>query len=256
MESAFPVQPQAHGIIPARYASTRFPGKPLTPLLGKPMFWHVWHRASQCPQLASVTLATDDERIAEAAAALAVPVVMTSCAHISGTDRAYEAATLLGIPVDSLIVNIQGDEPALDPHSLTELLSAFADPVVQVATLARRLSPEHACQPDIVKVVCAINGDALYFSRAAIPFARDPGAQEAVLGHIGLYAFTMQALARFVALPVSPLEEREKLEQLRLLENGIAIRVVRTLSVSHGVDTEGDIAIVLPLLNEKLSFQA
>lgn len=241
--------PPAHGIIPARYASTRFPGKPLTLLHGKPMFWHVWRQARQCPQLLSVTLATDDDRIASCARSHGIPCVMTDAAHASGTDRVFEAAGIMRLPEDAVVVNIQGDEPTLDPRCLTELLSAFADPVVQVATLARPLDAKEAERPDTVKVVRAAGGDALYFSRAPIPFFRD-GAPSGMLGHIGLYAFTMQALARFVSLPPSSLERAEKLEQLRLLENGVPIRVVYTEHRSHGVDSPEDIGAVLPLLRQ------
>lgn len=241
--------PEAHGIIPARYASTRFPGKPLTPLNGRPMFWHVWSRAGQCPLLASVTLATDDERIRDAALELDVPVVMTDSRHQSGTDRVFEAATLLGLPQHAVIVNIQGDEPALDPEALTRLLEAFAEPDVQAATLAHRLDPADLDRPDKVKVVLAANNDALYFSRSGIPFCRDGDRAAPALGHIGLYAFTMPVLQRFVRLPQSPLELTEKLEQLRLLENGIAIRVVLTEKAFPGVDHVEDVARVLPLLS-------
>lgn len=243
--------PEAHGIIPARYASTRFPGKPLVMLHGRPMFWHVWSRASQCPHLASLTLATDDERIAGAARALGVPALMTGAHHQSGTDRVREAAGMLGLPPQAVVVNIQGDEPALDPDALTELLGAFADPAVRAATLAHILEPADHNRPDKVKVVLNSLGDALYFSRAPIPFARDGDAAAPTLGHVGLYAFTMETLDRFVALPQSPLERTEKLEQLRLLENGIAIRVVLTKRAFPGIDHAEDVARVLPLLEGK-----
>ncbi len=243
-----PILPPAHAIIPARYGSARLPGKPLLMLHGKPMFWHVWHRASRCPDLLSVTLATDDERIREAAAALGVPVLMTAQEHQSGTDRAYEAARLLNLPADAVVVNVQGDEPALDPAVLTELLQAFADPCVHAATLAHPLAPEEHNRPDKVKVVLAGNKDALYFSRAPIPFAREGKYLHPMLGHIGMYAFTMRTLERFVTLPPSLLERTEMLEQLRFLENGISIRVVLTQSAFPGVDSKEDIAKVLPLL--------
>jgi 3-deoxy-manno-octulosonate cytidylyltransferase (CMP-KDO synthetase) len=242
----------AHGIIPARYASTRFPGKPLALLRGKPMFWHVWRRASLCPRLSSVTLATDDARIAAVAESLAVPCLMTAPGHPSGTDRVHEAAVLLELPEEAVVVNIQSDEPALAPDALSDLLDAFADPAVQAATLAYALTspPE---DPHLVKVVCAHSGDALYFSRAPIPYARD-GAPARALGHIGLYAFTMRALSRFVSLPPSPLERTEKLEQLRLLENGIPLRVALTKHRSHGVDTPEDMETVLPVLEQGTLF--
>ncbi len=240
--------PEAHGIIPARYASTRFPGKPLAMLKDRPMFWHVWARARRCPLLASVTLATDDARIRDAALALDVPVVMTDAEHQSGTDRVHEAARLLRLPDDAVVVNIQGDEPALDPAALTELVEAFADPAVRAATLAHPLDPADLPRPDKVKVVRAANGDALYFSRAGIPFSRDGERAAPALGHIGIYAFTMGTLERFVALPQSSLEITEKLEQLRLLENSIPLRVVLTGCAFPGVDHVEDVARVLPLL--------
>lgn len=251
--SASPVK--AHAIIPARYASTRFPGKPLVDIGGKPMFWHVWNRATQCAQMRSVTLATDDDRIAKAAEQYGVPCVMTRSDHSSGTDRVHEAATLMGLQDSDIIVNIQGDEPALHPQSLTQLIALFSDPSVQAGTLARPLPPEQSLSPDVVKVVCAKNGDALYFSRARIPHDRDDKNDRDAsnplpyLGHVGIYAFRMNTLRRFVSLPPSALEEREKLEQLRLLENNIPIRVALTKHVSPGVDRPEDIARVLPYLN-------
>lgn len=214
------------------------------------MFWHVWNRASLCPDLASVTLATDDSRIAEAAKAHGVPYVMTDPDLPSGTDRVHQAAGILGLPENSVIINIQGDEPALDPSVLSELASAFDDSGVQVATLAHRLSPEEAASPDRVKVVMAANGDALYFSRSPIPFTRDAGIQPEFWGHIGLYAFRREALGRFTTLPPSGLEQRERLEQLRLLENNIAIRVVKTDKHSIGVDNPEDLEYVLSIIGK------
>lgn len=239
---------QAHAIIPARYASTRFPGKPLVLLQGKAMFRHVVERARLCPELASVTLATDDERILSAARDAGVPALMTSPLHQSGTDRVYEAAKLLKLPDEAIVVNIQGDEPALDPAALSELLAAFADPLVTAATLAHPLDPADLTRADKVKVVIAVNGDALYFSRAGIPFVRDGQSACQALGHIGIYAFTMARLATFVALPPSSLERTEKLEQLRLLENNMPLRVVLTRRAFPGVDQVEDLARVLPLL--------
>lgn len=240
-----------HGIIPSRYASTRFPGKPLADIKGKPMFWHVWRRASLCPELFSVTLATDDERIADAARALGVPYVMTDSHLPSGTDRVHQAAGLLDIPDEAVVINIQGDEPALDPSVLSELAGAFRDPDVRVATLAHRISSQEAASPDRVKVVMAANGDALYFSRAPIPFPRN-GADSGpgYWGHIGLYAFRRDALARFTVLPPSDLELREKLEQLRLLENNLDIRVIKTDKRSVGVDSPKDLNYVLSIIDD------
>ena len=241
-------------IIPARYDSTRFPGKPLADILGKPMFWHVWSRAMRCNGVTGVALATDDERIARAAADLGVPCIMTRKDHASGTDRVYEAACLLNLSPEAIVINIQGDEPALIPASIEQLLQAFDDPSVQVATLARPISIEKARSFDVVKVVCDARGNALYFSRALIPHDRDatdPGPH--ILGHMGVYAFTRKALGRFVAFPPSSLEKIEKLEQLRLLENSLPIRVVLTEHASPGVDRPEDIAAVLPLLTNEAS---
>ncbi len=165
--------PECHGIIPARYESSRFPGKPLSEIMGKPMFWHVYDRARQCPQMSTVTLATDDDRIFEAARQHEVPVVMTSNSHRSGTDRVLEAARKLDIDPEAVVVNIQGDEPCLEPDMLTELLTPFESSKVHVTTLATAIGREEAESPDRVKVVRAQNGRALYFSRSMIPFDRD-----------------------------------------------------------------------------------
>jgi 3-deoxy-manno-octulosonate cytidylyltransferase (CMP-KDO synthetase) len=238
--------PPCYGVIPARYGSSRFPGKPLADILGRPMFWHVHRRASRCPELRQVVLATDDERIRKAAQDLDVPVLMTRPDHASGTDRVLEAARLLAVPEEAVVVNIQGDEPALDPAMLSQVLSPFKDPNVQAATLARDMDPAEAAGPDRVKVVLDRKGNALYFSRAAIPWGEGRH-----LLHIGLYAFRMKTLARFAALPPAPLETREKLEQLRLLENGIPLRVVRTDCVCHAVDRPEDLELVRNILMEQ-----
>ncbi len=239
--------PKCHGIIPARYESSRFPGKPLAEIMGKPMFWHVYDRAIQCPQMSSVTLATDDERIFEAAEKHDVPVVMTASNHQSGTDRVLEAARKLDIDAESVVVNIQGDEPCLEPGMLTELVTPFESGKVQVTTLATAVGPDEATSSDRVKVVRAKNGRALYFSRAQIPFDRDEKMHGFLL-HIGLYAFRMDALKRFGELEPSPLELREKLEQLRLLEDGIDIYVTETRHTCHGVDRPDDLEKVKHIL--------
>lgn len=231
-----------HGIVPARYASSRLPGKPLLDIAGKPMFWHVVTRAQQAG-LDSVTLATDDPRIFEAAHSLNIPVVMTRQDHQSGTDRVYEAACILGLPDDAVVVNIQGDEPLLDPVLIDEMLAPFDEPAVRVSTLAAALGAERLEVSDQVKVVMDSRSNALYFSRAAIPYKRDEkdDCSHLYWGHIGLYAFRMEALRVFVGLHPSALEQTEKLEQLRLLENGVPIRVVRTCRHSPGVDTPDDL---------------
>jgi len=239
--------PPCYGIIPARYGSTRFPGKPLADIAGKPMFWHVFSRALQCPELASVIIATDDDRIADAARIHGIPVVMTRSDHPSGTDRVREAAERLNIPDDAVIVNIQGDEPLLDPAMLTTLIAPFRDAETRVTTLAHPLDPEAAKNPDRVKVVFGNDDRALYFSRAPIPYPREENGK--YYGHIGLYAFRKAALDRFVALPPGRLEQVEKLEQLRLLENGIPIHVAITELNSISVDRPEDIDKVLERLS-------
>ncbi len=242
--------PKCYGVIPARYRSHRFSGKPLAEILGKPMFQHVFERASQCPELAQIVLATDDSRIFSSAEQANVPVVMTRDDHLSGTDRVLEAARQIEVSQDAVVVNIQGDEPALEPSMLTELVRPFVSPDVQVTTLARKISPKEAENPDRVKVVFATDGKALYFSRTPIPHPRD-GQEHEFYVHIGLYAFRMNILEQFVTLGPSRLEITERLEQLRLLENGISIHVVTTHYESIGVDRPEDIEIVSRILMEK-----
>jgi len=242
--------PKCYGIIPARYGSTRFPGKPLAKILGKPMFWHVFERAKKCRELSQIILATDDERIFSAAKELEVPVVMTRNDHISGTDRVLEAAELLQVPEDAIIVNIQGDEPALEPAMLTELIRPFMSQEVQVTTLAKKIEKNEAENPNQVKVVFTKEGRVLYFSRSPIPYNSD-SKEKVFYGHIGLYAFRMNILKQFAALGPGYLETMEKLEQLRLLENNIPIHVVLTTHRSIGVDRPDDIKIVSKIIMEK-----
>lgn len=237
-------------IIPARYASTRFPGKPLTPILGRPMFWHVVQRTRACPHIQKVYLATDDERIASTAESLEIPVILTSSEHASGTDRVVEAVQTLGLDDTTVVVNVQGDEPCISPHVLTDLVRPFWDPQIQVSTAARILQPEYAEDPNLVKVVRAQNGQALYFSRSPIPYARD-GAPGGFLLHLGLYAFRLPVLRRFHELGPSPLETMEKLEQLRLLEAGIPIHIVLSDHQCYGVDRPEDVAKVEAILRKE-----
>ncbi|WP_147822087.1 3-deoxy-manno-octulosonate cytidylyltransferase [Salidesulfovibrio onnuriiensis] len=242
--------PDCHGIIPARYESSRFPGKPLAEILGKPMFWHVYNRARQCPFMKSVTLATDDDRIYKAALDMGVPVVMTSTTHASGTDRVLEAARIIGVDPEEVVVNIQGDEPALDPAMLEELLEPFTRCQAMVTTLVSQISPEEAQSPDRVKAVVTHDGRALYFSRAMVPFDRE-NAMHSYHLHVGLYAFRMEALIRFGELDPSPLEQREKLEQLRFLEDGHTIYVTETRHTCHGVDRPEDLEKVISILEQE-----
>lgn len=236
-----------YGIIPARYGSSRFPGKPLADILGKPMVIRVYERAIQCRELERVVLATDSRRIAETANAHGASVVMTRADHTSGTDRVLEAAEALGLPETAVVVNIQGDEPAIHPDMLSEVLTPFTDPSVEVATLATPMATSDAADPNQVKVVMSDQGRALYFSRSPIPFCRD-GRSTVYYRHIGLYAFRMPTLRRFVGLGPGYLEKLEKLEQLRLLENGIPIDVVITERTSMGVDRPEDIDTVAKII--------
>jgi 3-deoxy-manno-octulosonate cytidylyltransferase (CMP-KDO synthetase) len=234
-------------IIPARYHSSRFPGKPLALICGKPMFWHVAQRAAACPQVDRVVLATDDPRIEAAAHDLGVDVLRTG-EHVSGTDRVLEAARLLGASASTIVLNVQGDEPLLHPSMLEELIAPFADPDIGATTLARPISAQEALRPDTVKVVRTLTGRALYFSRAPIPYGREHPAT--FLGHVGLYGFRFPVLEKFSVLEQSPLERTECLEQLRLLEAGIPIFVGITSHVTHGVDRPEDIPTVTRMMHE------
>ncbi len=242
--------PKCYGIIPARYQSTRFPGKPLADIDGRPMIWHVYEQARQCAELSSVVLATDDDRIRTAAEKWGIPVVMTRTDHPSGTDRVLEAAVKMKLASDAVVINIQGDEPALEPAMLTELVRPFSAQEIQATTLARKINGLEAANPDLVKVVFAENGVALYFSRSPIPYHRN-AQKDKFYGHIGIYAFRMKILKKFVALDQSRLEVTEKLEQLRLLENNIPIQVVLTDHQTIGVDRPEDIQIVEQIILEK-----
>ncbi|MBF0177999.1 MAG: 3-deoxy-manno-octulosonate cytidylyltransferase [Magnetococcales bacterium] len=234
-------------IIPARYASTRLPGKPLAVMAGKPMIQHVYERTALA-RVDRVLVATDDERIRAAVLAFGGDVVMTSPSHPSGTDRIAEAAR--GMQVD-VIVNVQGDEPLLHPHMLDQLLEPMRqDPTIPMGTLAHPLADAtDLLSPDVVKVVCNRQGFALYFSRAPIPLAREPhDGTIGALRHIGLYAYRADFLQQFARLQPTPLEKMEKLEQLRALEHGHAIRVAVTDHAATGVDTPADLDKVRKLL--------
>ncbi len=243
--------PPCYAIIPARFQSHRFPGKPLADILGKPMFYRVYERAESCSLLKKVCLATDDQRIYDAARSLDVPVVMTSPDHPSGSDRIMEAAEILGLEDEAVVVNIQGDEPALDRDMPRQLVEPFTNPEIQVTTLARIIDAEQAENPDRVKVVRSEKGFALYFSRSKIPHIRDNEQSSTdYLLHIGLYAYRLSALKTFTSLPPSPLEKIEKLEQLRLLEAGIGVYVVTTDYQGFGVDRPEDLQLIIRQLQE------
>ena len=255
MSESASAQPTVLGVIPARLASTRLPRKMLRQIAGEPMLAWVYRAARACPALDRVLIATDSSEIMELAQRYGFPAVFTPEDCASGTDRVHAVAA--AIPAD-IYVNIQGDEPLLRPEHLEALLAPMLVPrpehpldhrTVEVATLATPCTPGQFLSPSAVKVVCARDGRALYFSRAPIPFDRDAtGAGVRPLKHLGLYAFRRDALERFAHLPASGLESTEKLEQLRLLESGIDIWVSITPFDTRGVDTEEDFAAVEALL--------
>ena len=242
------------GVLPARWGSTRFPGKPLHLIAGKPLIQLVWERCQQCTRLDEVIVATDDERIRDAVLAFGGKVVMTSPDHPTGTDRIAEAARM--VPQATHIVNIQGDEPLIDPALIDELASTMAaDPSLDMATAANPLDPSDPAvhDPNVVKVVTALDGRALYFSRSPMPFFRQPVEGLPVLRHKGIYAFQRNFLDRYVTWPPSPLEKAESLEQLRALENGASIKVLITSDTSPGVDTPEQAFEVEKLLRSDFS---
>lgn len=239
-------------VIPARYASTRLPGKPLRAIAGRPMIEHVWRRAQESGA-AEVIVATDDARIAAACSAFGADVALTRADHPSGTDRLAEVARTRGWGPRDAIVNVQGDEPLLPPANVAQVARLLdEDASADLATLGTPIHGLHEfLDPNVVKIALATGGRALYFSRAPIPWPRDGapaglGSQTqwgTALRHLGLYAYRCAALLRMASLPPSPLESAEKLEQLRALENGMNVRVAIAVEVpGPGVDTEADLA--------------
>ena len=227
-------------VIPARYASSRFPGKPLVDVAGKPMIRRIYEQVATCPYVDRVIVATDDTRIGQTIEAFGGRVVMTSPDCPSGTDRVAQAVAYTD---DEYIVNVQGDQVVLDLDALSRLVRALKEGSA-MATIATPLAPGEEDDPNCVKVVCAVNGDALYFSRSAIPFVRNPGHVGA-FKHIGVYGFARHALQRFTALKPSPLERTESLEQLRALENGIPIKVIVAHGEFHEINTPEDLERLL-----------
>jgi len=230
------------GVIPARLQSTRLPRKVLREIAGRPMVVRVFERLRSCRALTDVLVATDSDEVIEACHAHHVPAVMTSPAHPCGTDRVWEVAQ--GLAAD-VYVNVQGDEPLVTCGHVEKLVRPFlTEPEVQVTTLKIRATPEEVATRTANKVVCNVHGDALYFSRLPIPYDRDGRGGIAYWKHIGLYAYRRTCLETFHRLPPSPLEQAEQLEQLRLLEAGIPIRVLETDEATIGVDTEDDLKAV------------
>jgi 3-deoxy-manno-octulosonate cytidylyltransferase (CMP-KDO synthetase) len=240
------------GVIPARFASSRFPGKVLAQISSKSMLQHVYERASLARYLTATIIATDDERVHEAARSFGARVVMTRADHVSGTDRVAEAAS--GEDAE-LVVNIQGDEPLIDPAAIDAAILPLAhDPEIVMGTLKKAIEdPREITDANVVKVVTDRNGDAIYFSRCPIPYERDQARPGIHFKHIGLYVYRRDFLLGFSALPVGPLEQAERLEQLRALENGYRIRVVETECESLGVDTPEDLERVCRLFEASMA---
>jgi 3-deoxy-manno-octulosonate cytidylyltransferase (CMP-KDO synthetase) len=236
-------------VIPARYASTRFPGKMIMPLAGKPLVQHTYERTVKAELVHEAVVATDDEKVADALAPYGTPVMLTNPDHPTGTDRIAEVARQRG---ESLIVNVQGDEPLIDPETIDNTIRPLLDrPDVVMSTACHRITRREDVQnPNIVKVVCDATGLALYFSRAPIPHIRDAADADvhAHWQHIGLYVYRRDFLLRYAEMPQTPLEKLEKLEQLRALENGYRIAVVETAYKSIGVDVAEDFEHVRQLL--------
>jgi 3-deoxy-manno-octulosonate cytidylyltransferase (CMP-KDO synthetase) len=236
-------------LIPARYASTRFPGKPLVDLRGKPMVVHVCARARESGA-EPVCVATDDERIAGAVREHGYEARMTRAGHASGTERIAEAAAQLGLADGVIVVNVQGDEPLISPRLIARVAYALRErPDASAATACHPIHDTKAfANPNVVKAVLDAKGDALYFSRAGIPFPRDGGAPSAYR-HVGIYAYRAEFLRRYAAMVPSPLESIEQLEQLRLLWHGQRIAtVIEEGAIPPGVDTPADLEAVLKLL--------
>jgi 3-deoxy-manno-octulosonate cytidylyltransferase (CMP-KDO synthetase) len=237
------------GAIPARYGSTRLPGKPLLPIAGRPMIEHVYTRVAQARGIDRVVVLTDDERIARAVEAFGGEWEMTPADCASGTDRIAWAARHWNA---AAIINIQGDEPLIDPEEISRIAEHLAaNPEDSVVTLATPAAPEEMANPNAVKVVLARDGSALYFSRSAIPYPRGEGGA-APLKHVGIYGYQRDALLRLAGLAPTPLERGESLEQLRALENGISIRVLIVDRASIGVDTAEDLERVEKILTERI----
>ncbi|MBL7841882.1 MAG: 3-deoxy-manno-octulosonate cytidylyltransferase [Cyclobacteriaceae bacterium] len=233
------------GIIPARYASTRFPGKPLADIGGKSMIQRVYEQVKKSKRVTDAIVATDNQEIFDHVTKFGGRVRMTKESHVSGTDRCYEALTLQKAPFD-YVINIQGDEPFIQPEQI-DLLAGLLDGKTEIATLVKKIEDrEQLFNPNVVKAVVAANGEALYFSRSTVPHIRNtPEAdwirKHSFYKHIGMYAYRTDVLKRLTELPVSPLEKAESLEQLRWLENGFRIKVAETKTETIGIDTPEDL---------------
>jgi 3-deoxy-manno-octulosonate cytidylyltransferase (CMP-KDO synthetase) len=232
--------------IPARYQSTRFEGKPLALIAGRPMIQHVYERATRCRDLDEAYVATDDQRIFDCVVGFGGKAIMTDKQHRSGTDRIAEASDKVGLADHDIVVNIQGDQPIFQPMLITELITPLIqDPTIPMSTLMHRIKDERELHDtNHIKVVVDNKGYALYFSRLAIPFYRDRDSRTSHYKHLGIYAYRKYFLTTFTKLHYGVLEGAEKLEQLRVLEHGYRIRVVETPYDSTEVDIPEDINVV------------
>lgn len=229
------------GIIPARFASTRLPGKPLLDISGTSMIQRVYEQALKCPYLYDVIVATDDERIQQHVLSFSGNVAMTSQDHQSGTDRCAEVIHQLTEKPD-IIINIQGDEPFIDPEQISMLASCFEDPETEIASLCKKIPSEQEAQnPNTVKVVMNVNGKALYFSRSPIPYHRNQNVQVSYMKHIGIYGYRVDILQKISSLSPSLHEMAESLEQLRWLENGFSITMKETQLETLSIDSPDDL---------------
>lgn len=231
-------------VIPSRYAAQRFPGKPLALISGKPMIQHVVERCREAGCFSRVVVATDDERISAAVRGFGGEALMTSPGCASGTDRVAEVAARLGLSGEAVVINVQGDEPAVHPQALLTLARAFDEASVEMGTLVRALKEEERTNPNVVKVVLDETGSALYFSRADLPFQRDAaGPPPQRWAHLGLYGYRARVLSRLATLPPTSLEKTESLEQLRALGHGIRITCRVTPHQTQAVDRPEDLPL-------------
>lgn len=254
MDQQHKAQPKVVAIIPARYHSNRFEGKPLAKIMGKPMIQHVYERAAAVTMLSRVAVATDDERIAQCVRDFGGEVAMTRSDHVSGTDRLAEAASLMGIGEQDVVVNIQGDQPLFEAEVISQVASPLLDdPALPMSTLIYKIvRKEEINDPNHVKTVFDRHNNALYFSRSSIPFQRNPEEKVSptYYKHLGFYAYRKGFLLTFVGLPEGEWERFEKLEQLRALEYGYNIRVVLTAHDSVEVDTPKDLERVEEIMRK------
>ncbi len=237
-------------VIPARYSSSRLPGKPLCDIKGIPMIIHVAQRAKKVSGVKEVFVATDDSRIMDVVNKFGFKCVMTRKDHISGTDRIYEAVTKIGLLPDDIIINVQGDQPLLDITAVEKMFSLYKKGIFSMTTVACKMSKKEAQNPNRVKVVVDNSSRAIYFSRSQIPFDRDgllDNVQKPYLRHLGLYCYNVLFLKKFVSWPEGKLEKIERLEQLRVIENGCTIGIATVNSAPPEVDTEEDLALVRSL---------